>query len=88
MKDEFTNTPDVNEQIYKYGITSALPFGDRPDMQRTACKITMMAGECGFKWLGTPVIGYQTARVYESGYIQSYMDVFGHCPPGQYTSCR
>ncbi|MET8949145.1 RHS repeat-associated core domain-containing protein [Streptomyces sp. NPDC004542] len=71
-------------RIYKYGITKV--GGSRPRSQIRSCQ-RYYNKACGYKliWRGK---GWYNARVWEATKILKYVAHHGHCPPGQYKSCR
>ncbi|WP_254876554.1 DNRLRE domain-containing protein [Streptomyces sp. CAI-85] len=71
-------------RIYKYGITKV--GGSRPRSQISSCQ-RYYNKACGYKliWRGK---GWYNARAWEATKILKYVAHHGHCPPGQYKSCR
>ena len=78
------------KHTYKYGITRRGDF--RPKSQLAKCKYGVYGpsanGKCGYHWVFRHIIGWYEARKREASAIAAYKYRFGHCPPGQYYSCR
>ncbi len=72
---------------WKFGITSV---GEgRPTGQITACKSDSLSGQCSWRWVSDQTYtGFFSARMEEYGLILTYFVRWGHCPQGQYWSCR
>ncbi len=77
---------DIDDSVYKYGITSMTRLSARPQSQIAGC-VEMMGEPCAWAPIDNQT-GFFAARTSEIGFITRYAEVYGHCPPGQYTSCR
>lgn len=71
-------------RTWKYGISRV--GMSRPSGQIGSCQTSMRA-RCRYQ-VKNRVRGWFTARTLEAGYIEAYYWRHGHCPPGQYNSCR
>ncbi|MFJ6199592.1 LamG-like jellyroll fold domain-containing protein [Micromonospora sp. NPDC092111] len=71
-------------RTWKYGISRV--GTSRPSGQLTQCRTSMRAS-CRYV-VRNRVTGWFAARSLEAGYITAYYMRHGHCPPGQYYSCR
>ncbi|RNL91391.1 hypothetical protein EFE23_23530 [Micromonospora solifontis] len=71
-------------RTWKYGISRV--GTSRPSSQIARCQLSMGA-RCRYV-VRNRVTGWYTARTLEASYILAYYTRHGHCPPGQYRSCR
>ncbi len=76
-------------ETYKYGITSGADINSRPQSQIRACE-SHFGDQCTWNWTENQPAGpgHYAARLVEYDYIVKYYNRNGHCPPGQYYSCK
>ena len=72
-------------EVWKYGITSAVPATRRPSSQLAKCAEKFGACETQPLFKTT---GYYNARLIEYDLIYAYYMDRGQCPPGQDPSCK
>jgi hypothetical protein len=79
-------------RFFRYGVWSTWKYGEtrvgvsRPWIQIGTCQL-MMAAVCAFDWIAIGR-GWYRARVFEAFFIAAYKWNYGHCPWGQYRTCR
>jgi hypothetical protein len=80
-----TKPPIVQRETWKFGITSVVPWTDRPESQLPKCDAYYPDSgyqPCFYRKLGT-VTGWWNARMMEAGYTLQYAKFHdGKCPPG------
>lgn len=74
-------------RIWKYGISSV--GASRPSSQISSCnRYYRIQRGCGYLVVRWGLRGWYNARKWEAAQILRYVARHGHCPPGQYVSCR
>jgi RHS repeat-associated protein len=74
-------------RIWKYGISSV--GASRPASQISSCnRYYRVSSGCRYQIIRWGLRGWYNARRWEAAQILKYVARHGHCPPGQYDSCR